>query len=114
MRGDYEQLIDSVESVCRPCCVAHNNPCIACRVNGDEPDATGLACDLEYDHVAEVLDVGAYRFKGISFDFHVKSVNIEALRGRNEGFQGDIKASKAAKTSEGTGFEGVRVLVLLS
>jgi hypothetical protein len=62
---------------------------------------------VNYAHSVEIHDVGAYRFKGISHNFNIKSVNLEALTGRNESYKGDLKATKAKKMAEGIGFERV-------
>ena len=66
----------------------------------------------DFAHTLEVHDVGTYRFKGVSFDFSIKSVNVSALSGRNATYTGDLKASKAKKTSEGHGLEQVRMYAL--
>lgn len=102
----------SWQCVCRA-----NRELVACRLSTSEAaSADGAADQLranaatqsEFVHTLEVHDVGCYRFKGVAFDFSIKSLNLGALRGRNVDYQAPLKASKAKKTSEGRGLEKVR------
>jgi hypothetical protein len=70
----------------------------ACRGAGD------AACQAEFAHAVELYDVGVYRFKGVAYDFCVKSVGAGALRGR-AALYGELKSAKAKKVSDGAGFE---------
>ena len=86
-------------------CFASSSTCPCkgtCRLPED------AACQPEYAHCIEVHDVGEYRFKGVAQNFNVKSINTAALAGRNAGYRGQLKASKASKMSDGKGFELVR------
>lgn len=72
------------------------------------PAAAGPAAQAHFVHQVDIHDVGLYRFKGVSFDFAVKSVSLASLSSRNTAYAGPLKSSKAKQIAEGSGLERVR------
>jgi hypothetical protein len=70
------------------------------------PDSSA-AQQLDYTHEVQVHDVGLYRFKGISNDFSIKSVNLAALAGRVTEYTGGLQSNKAKQVAKGQGHERV-------
>lgn len=78
------------------------------RICRDRQDLSRPEYQLHYTHEVQVHDVGMYRFKGISTDFSIKSINVAALEGRNAGYVGGLKSGKAKQVAVGRGQERVR------